>query len=199
MPSFSIHKLQPANAHLTEQLRAYAYDVIGCCQVVHRDMGPFLNEYMYQEALAIAFHEANILQWGPQRKPNEVFAMGRAGSSEYSLPKRNFGTCIEDRSREFHGQPIKHKHFVDFLVRDDKKSGLPKIFNFWEEEEARPLHLLQRNLIMDRRFRREQRQQLWNYMRLTSTRIGILYNFAPVKDECERYYLDATTGMMYAF
>ena len=93
MPSFSIHKLQPANAHLTEQLRAYAYDVIGCCQVVHRDMGPFLNEYMYQEALAIAFNEANILQWGPQRKPNAVFAMGRAGSSEYSLPKRNFGTC----------------------------------------------------------------------------------------------------------
>lgn len=42
-------------------------------------------------------------------------------------------------------------------------------------------------------------EQLWNYMRLTSTRIGILYNFAPVKDECERYYLDATTGMMYAF
>ena len=32
--------------------------------------------------------------------------------------------------------------------------GFPKICNFWEEEEARPLHLLQRNLIMDRRFRR---------------------------------------------
>jgi hypothetical protein len=170
MTNYSIHKLQPANAHLTEQLRAYAYDVIGCCQVVHRDMGPFLNEYMYQEALAIAFHEANI----PFQR-------------EYYF------------SVLFHGQPIMHKHFVDFLVRDDKKSGLPKIFNFWEEEEARPLHLLQRNLIMDRRFRREQRQQLWNYMRLTSTRIGILYNFAPVKDECERYYLDATTGMMYAF
>lgn len=108
MPSFSIHKLQSANAHLTEQLRAYAYDVIGCCHVVHRDMGPFLNEYMYQEALAIAFHEASI----------------SARSSANS-----FGT----------------------------------------------------------------------YMRLTSTRIGILYNFAPVKDECERYYLDATTGMMYAF
>ena len=80
-----------------------------------------------------------------------------------------------------------------------RKVGLPQIFNLWEEEEVRPLHLLHRNLIMDRRFRREQRQQLWNYMRLTSTRIGILYNFAPVKDECERYYLDATTGMMFAF
>ena len=148
MPSFSIHKLQPANAHLTEQLRAYAYDVIGCCQVVHRDMGPFLNEYMYQEALAIAFNEANI----PFQR-------------EYYF------------SVLFHGQPIKHKHFVDFLVRDD-------IF-----VECKAIEHIGT----------EQRQQLWNYMRLTSTHIGILYNFAPVKDECERYYLDATTGMMYAF
>lgn len=148
MPSFSIHKLQPANAHLTEQLRAYAYDVIGCCQVVHRDMGPFLNEYMYQEAMAIAFNEANI----PFQR-------------EYYF------------SVLFHGQPIKHKHFVDFLVRDD-------IF-----VECKAIEHIGT----------EQRQQLWNYMRLTSTRIGILYNFAPVKDECERYYLDTTTGMMYAF
>ena len=148
MPSFSIHKLQPANAHLTEQLRACAYDVIGCCQVVHRDMGPFLNEYMYQEALAIALNEANI----PFQR-------------EYYF------------SVLFHGQPIKHKHFVDFLVRDD-------IF-----VECKAIEHIGT----------EQRQQLWNYMRLTSTRIGILYNFAPVKDECERYYLDATTGMMYAF
>ena len=148
MPSFSIHKLQPANAHLAEQLRAYAYDVIGCCQIVHRDMGPFLNEYMYQEALAIAFNEAHI--------PFQL---------EYY-----FSVLV-------HGQPIKHKHFVDFLVRDD-------IF-----VECKAIEHIGT----------EQRQQLWNYMRLTSTRIGILYNFAPVKDECERYYLDATTGMMYAF
>ena len=148
MLTFSIHKLQTVNAHLTEQLRAYAYDVIGCCQVVHRDMGPFLNEYMYQEALAIALNEANI----PFQR-------------EYYF------------SVLFHGQPIRHKHFVDFRVRDD-------IF-----VECKAIEDLGT----------EQRQQLWNYMRLTSTRIGILYNFAPVKDECERYYLDASTGMMYAF
>lgn len=148
MPTFNIHKLQTVNAHLTEQLRAYAYDVIGCCQVVHRDMGPFLNEYMYQEALAIALNEANI----PFQR-------------EYYF------------SVLFHGQPIRHKHFVDFRVRDD-------IF-----VECKAIEDLGT----------EQRQQLWNYMRLTSTRIGILYNFAPVKDECERYYLDASTGMMYAF
>lgn len=97
MTNYSIHKLQPVNAHLTEQLRAYAYDVTGCCQVVHRDMGPFLNEYMYQEALAIELSLRGIpFQRGLQRKPNEVFAMGRAGSSEYFLPKRNFGTRTRD-------------------------------------------------------------------------------------------------------
>ena len=45
----------------------------------------------------------------------------------------------------------------------------------------------------------EQRQQLWNYMRLTRIRIGILYNFAPAHDQCERYYLDVKTDNMYAF
>ena len=41
-----------------------------------------------------------ITRRGPQRKPNAVFAMGRAGTSEYFLPKYFFGTCIEDSSRE---------------------------------------------------------------------------------------------------
>ena len=44
-----------------------------------------------------------------------------------------------------------------------------------------------------------KRQQLWNYMRLTKISIGILYNFAPVHDQCKRYYLDNKTGNMYAF
>ena len=34
------------------------------------------------------------------------------------------------------------------------------------------------------------RLQLWNYMRSAGVRIGILYNFAPVMDECEKYYFD---------
>ena len=45
----------------------------------------------------------------------------------------------------------------------------------------------------------EQRQQLWNYMRLTSTPIGILYNFAPVKDQCEKYYYDVNTKTISVF
>lgn len=42
-------------------------------------------------------------------------------------------------------------------------------------------------------------QQLWNYMRLSGIRIGILYNFAPIKDQCERYYFDTDKQVIYAF
>lgn len=44
-----------------------------------------------------------------------------------------------------------------------------------------------------------QRQQLWNYMRLTKAPIGILINFAPIHDQCEHYYLDVSTDIMYMF
>ena len=37
------------------------------------------------------------------------------------------------------------------------------------------------------------------YMRLTNTPIGILYNFAPVKDQCEKYYYDANTKTISVF
>ena len=30
------------------QLKSYVYDIIGCCQDVHKELGPWLNEYMYQ-------------------------------------------------------------------------------------------------------------------------------------------------------
>ncbi len=44
-----------------------------------------------------------------------------------------------------------------------------------------------------------QRQQLWNYMRLSKIPFGILYNFAPIKDQCEKYHLDTTTNIITAF
>ncbi len=111
-------------------------------------MGPFLNEYMYQEALDISLEENGI------EKVKEYYF-----------------------SVTYHGRQIKHKHFVDFLVNN----------NVLIECKA-----------VDR-LGTEQRQQLWNYMRLTKMRIGILYNFASVQDQCERYYLDKETGNMYMF
>ena len=141
-------KLSEVNPELCDQLRRYCYDIIGACQSVHKEMGPFLNEYMYQDALEIVLNENHI----PHKR-------------EYYF------------SIDFHGQRIKHKHYVDFLVKD--KAIL----------ECKAIEAIGV----------EQRQQLWNYMRLTKLRIGILYNFAPVNDQGERYYLDIETNQMYMF
>ena len=43
---------------LRDKLKRYVYDVVGCCQDVHREQGPELTEYIYQDSLAIAFEQA---------------------------------------------------------------------------------------------------------------------------------------------
>ena len=108
--NYNISKLADCNPDFAAELRNKCYKVIGLCQQVHKEMGPFLNEYMYQDALDILIECKAIEHLGP-----------------------------------------------------------------------------------------EQRQQLWNYMRLSGICIGVLYNFSPVRDQCERYYLDKNTGHMYAF
>ena len=141
-------KLSEVNPELSDKLRRYCYDIIGFCQSVHKEMGPFLNEYMYQDALEILFKERDV-----------------SHTREYYF------------SVDFHGQRIQHKHYVDFLVKD-------KVLVECKAIEA---------------LGSEQRQQLWNYMRLTKLRVGILYNFAPILDQCERYYLDVDTDQMFMF
>lgn len=145
----NVRKLADEAPQMRTQLQHYCYEIQGACQEVHRDMGPFLNEYMYQDALAICLEEHGFT--------------GDDKQKEY---------CFMTR---FHGREIKHPHRVDFLVKK----------NVFVECKAID-HL-----------GTEQRQQLWNYMRLAKVPIGILYNFAPVKDECERYYLDPETQIMY--
>ena len=141
-------RLSEVNPELCERLRRYCYDIVGLCQSVHKEMGPFLNEYMYQDALEILLKEQNV-----------------SHTREYYF------------SVDFHGQRIQHKHYADFLVKDKVLVECKAI------EALGP----------------EQRQQLWNYMRLTKLRVGILYNFAPIKDQCERYYLDVDTDQMFMF
>ena len=45
---------------LTRQLKQFVYPVIGCCQAVHREKGPELTEYVYQECLEIALSQESI-------------------------------------------------------------------------------------------------------------------------------------------
>lgn len=130
------------------QLKSYVYDIIGCCLEVHKELGPWLNEYVYQEALKVAFEEKQI----PYVK-------------EYYFQV------------SYHGHPLDHKHYMDFLCRGDVVVECKAISSLGAE----------------------QRQQLWNYMRLTNSPIGILFNFAPVKDQCEKYYYDLNTKTITAF
>ena len=146
--NYQINKLRDYNPSLYEKLKQCCYELNGCCQLVHRELGPFLNEYMYQDALEILFKEKAV----PYIR-------------EYYF------------SVEFHGQKIQHKHYADFLVQGKVLIECKAVTSIGPE----------------------QRQQLWNYMRLTKVRIGILYNFAPIRDQCEHYYLDTDTNVMYVF
>lgn len=133
---------------LLARLKAHVYDILGCCQEVHRELGPWLNEYVYQEALKIAFEEKQI-----------------------SFEKEHYFQV------SFHGMPLSHKHFMDFLCKGNVVVECKAIATIGIE----------------------QRQQVWNYMRLSNSPIGILYNFAPVKDQCERYYYAPNTKTISAF
>ena len=41
----------PLDPNLRQSLIKYVYDIIGCMQYVHRQLGPGMPEYIYQEAL----------------------------------------------------------------------------------------------------------------------------------------------------
>ena len=136
------------DAETIAKLKAHVYDIVGCCQEVHRELGPWLNEYVYQEALMVLLQEKNI----PFIK-------------EYYFQV------------SFHGHPLPHKHYMDFLCKDNVVVECKAIADIGSE----------------------QRQQLWNYMRLANKPIGILYNFAPVKDQCEKYYYNVKSKTISAF
>lgn len=127
------------------------YPLIGACQEVHLYLGGFLNEYMYQDALAIELSLRHI----PFEK-------------EYY-----FTASYKERI-------ISHKHYVDFLIQADNQ---PVILECKAADKLIDTH----------------RQQLWNYMRLSSIQIGVLYNFAPAMAQCEKYYYDIPSRRMMAF
>lgn len=134
-----------------EDLKKMVYPVIGACQEVHKDMGPFLNEYMYQDAMAI-----------------ELELRGIPFEKEFQF------------EASYKGHKIEHKHIVDFNV----KYGSDEVLLECKAVD----HLVD-----------EHRQQLWNYMRLSGVNVGVLYNFAPIMAQCEKYCYDASTGKMLAF
>ena len=100
------------------QLKSYVYDIIGCCQEVHRDLGPWLNEYVYQEALKVAFEEKQI----PFEK--EYFDTHRTGTlivtggKSYSI---RFFASLKAEANEsmvFDPTEIKTSELLDFLAKN---------------------------------------------------------------------------------
>jgi len=145
--SYTLKRIADAHPEWMDELKKKCYVINGCCATVHRELGPFLNEYMYQDALQILLDERHI----PYQR-------------EYYFQVN------------FHGKQIAHKHYADFLVENSI---------IVECKAVEKLCI-------------EHRQQLWNYMRLIGKQLGILYNFAPISDQSEHYYLD-TDGTMYMF
>ena len=141
--SYNIAKLSDINPTLVTNLRNHCYPIIGLCQQVHRELGPFLNEYMYQEALDILLEENSITK-----------------------VKEYYFTVT------FHGRQIKHKHYADFLVNNDTLI------------ECKAIDCLGT----------EQRQQLWNYMRLTKQPYGMIINFGNDSLYSEWFEQNLTTG-----
>ena len=133
---------------LKSKLKEFVFDVVGACINVRSALGPYLNEYMYQDALEIEFRESGIEH-----------------VKEYYF------------SATYRGQVIKHRHYADFLVKDSILLECKAVENIGIE----------------------QRQQLWNYMRLSGIKVGVLYNFAPFKPQCERYYIADATSTPIAF
>ena len=63
-------------------LKEHIYDVIGALHEVHKELGPGLNEYCYQEGLQLQFEEQNIpfkreLSFHPKYHGKEMQALYR--------------------------------------------------------------------------------------------------------------------------
>jgi len=133
---------------LKSQLKRFVYDIVGCCQAVHKEKGPGLTEYIYQDCLEIAFDQAGI-----ESKREHVF-----------IP-------------EFRGIQLKHSLRVDFFCKQ-------KVF-----VECKAIEQLSDF----------ERIQLTNYMKNANIAVGILYNFFPVFDQCEKFFYERETDTLYYF
>lgn len=87
-------------AELHSQLKEYVYDVIGCMHYVHRELGPGLPEYVYQEALALHIEKTIIkpykeLQCHPlfEGEPLQSFV-----KMDLVVPKQRGNIIIECKS-----------------------------------------------------------------------------------------------------
>lgn len=87
---YTLKRIVDTHPEWLNELKQKCYSANGCLTTVHSELGPFLNEYMYQDALQILFDEKQI----PYQR-EYYFAVN------------------------YHGKRIEHKHYVDFLLENE--------------------------------------------------------------------------------
>ena len=127
----------------TKELVRHMFDVVGAIHEVHKELGPGLNEYCYQEALEMEFQERNI---------------------EFQRELTFHPT--------YHGKVMNAEYRLDFLCKGDIIVELKAVSELSRDNKA----------------------QLFNYMRLRKAPCGIIVNFAPKYAEIERYLYDADSN-----
>ena len=90
-----------------ESLKKYAYDTIGAIHEVHKELGPGLNEKVYQEGLQLELLERTIL---------------------YQKELTFHPT--------YHGKEMKSTYRLDFLVNDDIIVELKSVEQLTNEHKA---------------------------------------------------------------
>jgi len=66
------------------------YPALGACQEVHKHLGPFLNEYMYQDALAIEHPDGSLIEGVKNAREQEREQEG--GTSKGTSKKARLGS-----------------------------------------------------------------------------------------------------------
>ena len=90
-----------------EALKDYAYDTIEAIHEVHKELGPGLNEKIYQEGLQLELSERNI----PYKKDLAFHPM-------------------------YHGKEMESTYRLDFLVNDDIIIELKSVESLTNEHKA---------------------------------------------------------------
>ena len=90
-----------------EALKKYAYDTIGAIHEVHKELGPGLNEKVYQEGLQLELLERNI----PYQKELTFHPT-------------------------YHGKEMKSTYRLDFMVNDDIIVELKSVEQLTNEHKA---------------------------------------------------------------
>jgi len=103
-----------------------AYQIIGACMEVHRELGAGFLEGVYQEALLLEFSTREI-----------------------------FVKAEEELEIIYKGKPLKKRYYADFIFSDKIIVEVKAVKNLLPEHEA----------------------QLFNYLKATGFKLGLLMNF----------------------